>query len=91
MNINTQTAIAIAELTRVRKEQKSLKAREDELRKAIVTALNGETEAIHDGLTVAKLVTVARTDIDRKALAELFPQAYEATLKHSTHTRLDIA
>lgn len=91
MNITTQTAIAIAELARVRGEQKRLKAREDELRKAIVTALDGETEAIHDGLTVAKLVTVPRTDIDRKALAELFPQAYRETLKESTYTRLDIA
>ena len=75
----------------MRGEQKALKLREDELRKAIVTALNGETEAVHDGLIVAKLVTVARTDIDRKALAELFPQAYRETLKESTYTLLDIA
>ena len=89
--INTQTAEAIRELAQVRSIIKGLEERERELRDSVIEALGEHTEAIFRGQKVASLALISRTTVDPKALAEKFPEAFEATRKESTFPRLTLA
>lgn len=89
--ITTDTASAIAELAQVRATIKALEAQERELRDSIVSGMGDNTVAVFRGQTIAKLAQVTRTNIDSKKLAESFPEAFEATRKESTSTRLTLA
>lgn len=89
--INTQTAEAIRELAQVRSIIKGLEERERELRDSVIEALGEHTEAIFRGQKVASLAIISRTSVDSKALAEKFPEAFEATRKESTFPRLTLA
>lgn len=89
--INTATAEAIAKLAETRKAIKALEEQERALRDSIVSALGDHKEAIFRGQKIANLSFVTRTTIDSKALAEKFPEAYEATRKESTSPRLTLA
>lgn len=89
--INTETAEAIRELAQVRSIIKELEEQERKLRNAVVEALGDHKEAIFRGQKVASLTFVTRTTVDSKALAEKFPEAFEATRKESTSPRLTLA
>lgn len=89
--ITTDTANAIAELAQVRATIKALEAQERELRDSVVEGLGDSTTAVFRGQTIARLAQVTRTTIDSKKLAESFPEAFEATRKESTSTRLTLA
>lgn len=89
--INTATAEAIRELAETRKAIKALEEQERKLRDSIIEALGEHTEAIFRNQKVASLAVISRTTIDSKALAEKFPEAFEATRKESTFPRLTLA
>lgn len=89
--VGQKTAEAIAELGAVRAELKQLEARERELRDSIVDALGEHTEAVFRNQTIARLSLVTRTTVDSKALAEKFPEAFNATKRESTSARLTLA
>lgn len=89
--VGQKTAEAIAELGAVRAQIKALEAQERELRDSIVDALGEHTEAVFRNQTIARLAFVSRTTIDSKALAEKFPEAFDATKRESTSARLTLA
>jgi hypothetical protein len=77
----------IAELVRVRAEVTALTNRKDEL-VAILNELFGkqETSSVYDllvnrGRELARLKWKTRRDLDKKKLAEKFPEAFEACQK----------
>jgi predicted phage-related endonuclease len=89
--VNQKTADAIAELAQVREIIKGLESRERELRDAVVEALGDNNVAVFRNQTIARLSLVTRTTVDSKALAEKFPEAYDATKRESTSPRLTLA
>lgn len=89
--VGQATADQIAELAQVREIIKGLEARERELRDAVVEALGDNKVAVFRNQTIARLSFVTRTTVDSKALAERFPEAYDATKRESTSPRLTLA
>lgn len=89
--VGQATADKIAELAQVRGIIKGLEERERELRDAVVEALGDNKEAVFRNQTIARLSFVTRTTVDSKALAEKFPEAYDATKRESTSPRLTLA
>lgn len=89
--VGQKTAEAIAELGAVRAEIKALEAKERQLRDNIVEALGEHTVAVFRNQTIARLAIVPRTTIDAKALAEKFPEAFDATKRESVFPRLTLA
>lgn len=89
--VNQKTAEAIAELAQVRSIIKGLEERERELRDSVIEALGDNKEAVFRNQTIARLSLVTRTTVDSKALAEKFPEAFNATKRESTSARLTLA
>jgi predicted phage-related endonuclease len=89
--VGQKTAEAIAELGQVRAAIKALEAQERALRDNIVDALGDHKVAVFRNQTIARLAFVSRTTIDSKALAEKFPEAFDATKRESTSARLTLA
>ena len=89
--VGQKTAEAIAELGAVRAQIKALETQERQLRDNIVSALGEHSEAVFRNQTIARLSLVTRTTVDSKALAEKFPEAYDATKRESTSPRLTLA
>lgn len=89
--VGQKTADAIAELAQVRSIIKGLEERERELRDSVIADMGEHKVAVFRNQTIARLSFVTRTTVDSKALAEKFPEAFDATKRESTSARLTLA
>lgn len=89
--VGQKTADAIAELAQVRSIIKGLEERERELRDSVIADMGEHKVAVFRNQTIARLAFVTRTTVDSKALAEKFPEAFDATKRESTSARLTLA
>ena len=82
------TAVVVGKVSRyaeVKALIASLEKEEAELKGSIIEAFGEATLLKHRGIEVARLDERTRTTNDSKKLAELFPEAYEATKRATAY------
>lgn len=85
------TVALVDTLRALRDVQKELAKQEAEVRADILKALNGATQAITPtGELVCELVEDSRRSADLAILEDLFPEAYDATVKTTTYNKLNL-
>ena len=79
-----------ARIKAARAEQKRLAEQEAADKKALMALMGTATEGTYRGVTVVTVRPQTRSGVDTKALAEFYPEAFEATRTVSESIRLDV-
>lgn len=73
-----------------RDQKKALDAQEAADKAALVALMGDATVGTFHGITVVTIKTQSRSGTDSKKLAELFPEAFQATRTEVSFPRIDV-
>ena len=79
-----------ARIKAARAEQKRLAEQEAADKATLLTLMGAATEGTYRGVTVVVVKTQKRSGVNTKMLAELYPEAFDATRTESEGIRLEV-
>lgn len=78
--------LALAKFNKAKKAEARAKALKAEAQALLEAELGSSTQATVQGVVALKVVAGTNTSFDRELMAEVYPEAFEATLRSTSYT-----